>query len=70
MVPSISGMLQYLVWTTLENEGFGANLQHYYLEFTESLKHQWGIQEGWKLISEMPFGAPTSISKAKRNSAG
>ncbi len=61
----VTGMLQYLVWTTLENEGFGANLQHYHLEFTESLKHQWGIQDGWKLYAEMPFGAPTTSPSDK-----
>lgn len=60
-----SGMLQYLVWTTLENEGFGASLQHYYPQLSEEFKKQWGIQEGWKLISEIPFGAPTESPKPK-----
>ena len=60
-----TGMLQYLVWTTLESEGFGASLQHYYPEFSATQKQQWGIQDGWQLIAEMPFGSPTSLPNEK-----
>ncbi|MGX9132978.1 nitroreductase family protein [Rummeliibacillus sp. JY-2-4R] len=60
-----TGMLQYLVWTTLENEGFGASLQHYNPEISSKQKQQWGIQEEWKLIAQMPFGAPTTSPKDK-----
>lgn len=60
-----TGILQFIVWTALENEGFGASLQHYLPTFSEALKQEWGIQEGWQLIAELPFGAPTSLSKVK-----
>lgn len=60
-----TGILQYLVWTTLENEGFGASLQHYYPELSAVQKEQWGIQRGWKLVAELPFGSPTSLPKEK-----
>ncbi|RPJ95045.1 nitroreductase [Rummeliibacillus sp. TYF005] len=60
-----TGILQYLVWTTLENEGFGASLQHYYPEISAVQKQKWGIQSGWKLVAELPFGSPTSLPKEK-----
>ncbi|MGG0655651.1 hypothetical protein [Rummeliibacillus pycnus] len=58
-------MIQYLVWTTLESEGFGASLQHYYPEFSTTQKQQWGIQDSWQLIAEMPFGSPTLLPNEK-----
>lgn len=59
-----SGMLQYVVWTALEQEGFGASLQHYVPELGE-VKTSWGIQEKWKLIAQLPFGNPVTPPKEK-----
>jgi predicted oxidoreductase (fatty acid repression mutant protein) len=38
-----SGMLQYIVWTSLEAEGFGASLQHYNPLIDEQVKKEWNI---------------------------
>ncbi|MFJ8066941.1 nitroreductase family protein [Psychrobacillus sp. NPDC096426] len=60
-----SGMLQYLVWTALEQEGFGASLQHFYPELSKEVKESWGIQEKWELIAQLPFGNPIASPKNK-----
>ena len=54
-----SGILQFIVWTALEIEGFGASLQHYNPLIDEEVKKVWTIPENWKLIAQMPFGKPT-----------
>lgn len=54
-----NGMLQYVIWTSLELEGLGASLQHYNELIDEDVKSQWNIPKGWKLIAQMPFGNPT-----------
>jgi len=53
-----SGMLQYIVWTRLEDEGLGASLQHYNPLIDRKVASRWSIPEGWKLLSQMPFGTP------------
>lgn len=55
-----SGMLQFVVWTSLENEGFGATLQHYNPLIDEEVQQTWNVPSSWKLIAQMPFGKPTS----------
>lgn len=55
-----NGMLQYAIWTTLEAEGMGANLQHYNPIIDEEVAKTWGIDPNWKLIAQMPFGVPTA----------
>jgi hypothetical protein len=54
-----SGMLQYIVWTSLEAEGLGASLQHYNPIIDDDVKKEWNIPANWKLIAQMPFGTPT-----------
>ncbi|MVP01099.1 nitroreductase family protein [Paenibacillus lutrae] len=54
-----SGMLQFVVWTSLEAEGLGASLQHYNPLVDEAVKQEWNIPASWKLIAQMPFGKPT-----------
>ncbi len=53
-----SGMLQMVLWTALENEGFGASLQHYTELVETDIKKEWRISDNWKLIAQMPFGKP------------
>ncbi len=60
-----NGMLQYIVWTSLEIEGLGANLQHYNPLIDEEVKKEWHIPPSWKLIAQMPFGKPTSLPDEK-----
>ncbi|WHX31662.1 nitroreductase family protein [Brevibacillus agri] len=55
-----SGMLQYVVWTALEIEGFGASLQHYNPLINEEVQQTWNLPSEWKLIAQMPFGKPTA----------
>ncbi|MFD2617943.1 nitroreductase family protein [Terrilactibacillus laevilacticus] len=55
-----SGMLQYVVWTSLEAEGLGASLQHYNPLVDEQVQAEWNIPSTWKLIAQMPFGKPTA----------
>lgn len=55
-----SGMLQYIIWTALEAEGLGASLQHYNPLIDEEVKRSWSLPASWKLISQMPFGAPAA----------
>lgn len=54
-----NGMLQFAVWTMLEQEGLGASLQHYNPLIDSGVKAAWNLPQNWKLIAEMPFGEPT-----------
>ncbi len=60
-----TGMLQYVIWTALEIEGFGASLQHYQPLIDEEVKEQWGIPTQWTLHAQMPFGKPTARPSEK-----
>ncbi|MCM0080284.1 nitroreductase family protein [Geomonas sp. Red32] len=53
-----SAMLQFAIWTALEQEGFGATLQHYNPIIDEAVKEAWGVPATWRLIAQMPFGKP------------
>ena len=55
-----SGMLQFVVWTALETEGFGASLQQYNPLINEEVQQTWNLPSEWKLIAQMPFGKPTA----------
>lgn len=60
-----NGMLQFAVWTSLEQEGLGATLQHYNPLIDEEVKKTWNLPQSWKLIAQMPFGKPTAEPDAK-----
>jgi len=60
-----NGMLQFVVWSSLEAEGFGASLQHYTELIEEEVKKEWSVPASWKLIAQMPFGKPTFEPDAK-----
>lgn len=51
-----NGILQFIVWTSLEIEGLGVSLQHYNPIIDDEVKKEWGIPANWKLIGQMPFG--------------
>ena len=55
-----SAILQFVVWTSLEIEGFGASLQHYNPLIDDEVKKTWDISRDWKLIAQLPFGKPTA----------
>jgi predicted oxidoreductase (fatty acid repression mutant protein) len=60
-----NGMVQFVVWASLEMEGLGASLQHYNPLIDEEVKKEWSIPANWKLIAEMPFGNPIAPAKEK-----
>ncbi|WP_313757033.1 nitroreductase family protein [Tissierella sp.] len=55
-----NGMHQFVIWTALELEGYGASLQHYNELIEVDVKKEWNIPNKWKLIAQMPFGKPTA----------
>ncbi|OCL10939.1 Nitroreductase [Glonium stellatum] len=55
-----NGMHQYIVWTGLEAEGLGCNLQHYQPSITPFVNSEWRIPETWSLKCQMVFGKPTA----------
>ena len=61
-----SGMLQLVVWAALQNEGFGASLQHYTELIDADVKKEWNISGNWKFIAQMPFGKPTAQPDKKQ----
>lgn len=61
-----SGMHQFVIWTALEIEGFGASLQHYNELIENDVKKEWSIPKNWKLIGQMPFGKPTAKPDEKQ----
>ncbi len=52
-----SGMLQFAVWTMLEDAGLGASLQHYGNLIESEVARTWKLNPEWKLIAQMPFGS-------------
>ncbi len=61
-----NGMLQFVIWTALQNEGFGASLQHYTELIDKDVKKEWEIPGNWKFIAQMPFGKPTAQPDEKQ----
>lgn len=61
-----NGMLEFAVWTMLEDEGLGATLQHYNPLVDEGVRKAWNLPASWKLLAEMPFGsveAPAGVKE-------
>jgi len=55
-----AGMLQFIVWTALADEGIGASLQHYNPVIDVAVRAEWKLPETWKLLAQMPFGKPVA----------
>ncbi|KAI1489405.1 Nitroreductase-like protein [Biscogniauxia mediterranea] len=49
-------MLQFALWTALEAEGLGANLQHYNPLVDERVQSEWGVPASWLLNAQLVFG--------------
>ncbi len=60
-----NGMLEYVIWTALENEGLGASLQHYNPLIDDAVKRRWNLSADWKLLAQMPFGSVASPAGEK-----
>ncbi|KAF1948748.1 Nitroreductase [Byssothecium circinans] len=54
-----SAMHQYFLWTALEAEGFGANLQHYNPIVDQKVQSHYKIPLEWKLRAQLVFGGRT-----------
>ncbi|HNY17957.1 MAG TPA: nitroreductase family protein [Treponemataceae bacterium] len=63
-----NGMLEFAVWTSLEDAGLGASLQHYNPLVDDAVKKAWNIPSSWKLLAEMPFGSVESPAGDKEYS--
>ncbi|EWC43766.1 hypothetical protein DRE_07331 [Drechslerella stenobrocha 248] len=55
-----SAIHQFTLWTALEAEGFGANLQHYNPIIDAKVQEEWGVDKSYKLIAQLVFGTPNS----------
>lgn len=51
-----NGMNTLVAWTALEQEGFGASLQHYNPLIDEKVASTWNIPADWVLKSQLVFG--------------
>ncbi|KAJ6444164.1 nitroreductase family protein [Purpureocillium lavendulum] len=54
-----NAMQQWMLWTALELEGLGANLQHYNPLIDQKVAATWGIPADWKLSAQLVFGGKT-----------
>ncbi|KAJ9608496.1 type II nitroreductase [Cladophialophora chaetospira] len=57
----------FTVWTALESEGLGANLQHFNFNpaITAEAKEEFKLPEQWKLKAQLVFGKPQEEAKEK-----
>ncbi len=52
-------MHQYAIWTALEAEGLGANLQHYNPLIDAKVAEKWNVPLDWELNAQLVFGTPS-----------
>ena len=53
-----NGMLQFAIWTALEDLGLGVNLQHYNPLIDEDIRKIFDLPDSWDLVAQMVFGEP------------
>jgi len=51
-----TGMLKYTLWTSLVEEGYGANIQHYTELVETEVNKELNIDPEWKMVGQLPFG--------------
>jgi len=51
-----NAITQFAVWTALEAEGLGANLQHYNPLIDQKVAATWGVSSDWELNAQLVFG--------------
>lgn len=51
-----AAMQQHLLWTALELEGLGANLQHYNPLIDDKVAETWNLPKSWTLNAQLVFG--------------
>lgn len=60
------GMIQYIVWASLSEQGLGASLQHTLIKDQEELLLKLNIPTSWKLYAQMPYGIPLEEPRSKQ----
>jgi hypothetical protein len=60
-----SAMHQYMLWTSLEAEGLGCNLQHYNPLPNQKASEIWKIPLEWDLKAQLVFGTPAEGAREK-----
>jgi len=58
-------MLQFAVWTALEAEGLGGNLQHYNPLVDAKIAEEWKVPATWKLSAQLVFGGKVAEAGEK-----
>jgi predicted oxidoreductase (fatty acid repression mutant protein) len=65
-----SAMHQFVIWTALEAEGLGANLQHYNPVVDEKVAERFDVPNDWTLIAQLVFGGrvggPALVDKPQK----
>jgi predicted oxidoreductase (fatty acid repression mutant protein) len=51
-----NGMLQFAIWTALEDMGLGVNIQHYNPLIDDEVKKAFDVPKSWNLVAQMVFG--------------
>lgn len=59
------GNAQFAVWTGLEENGLGVNIQHYNPLISSSVKAKFKLPSSWQLRAEMNFGSIAGTTKNK-----
>lgn len=60
-----AGMLQYVVWCSLQSYGVGASLQHYNPLIDQLIQQEWDLPPTWQLVAQMPLGSVEAPPAAK-----
>ncbi|PHH61225.1 hypothetical protein CDD81_659 [Ophiocordyceps australis] len=60
-----NGMQQWMLWSALELEGLGANLQHYNPIIDAKVAETWKIPTSWKLNAQLVFGGKDGEASEK-----
>lgn len=55
------------LWTALEAEGAGANLQHYNPLIDAKVAETWGLPATWRLNAQLVFGGRTADPAPKES---
>jgi len=61
-----NAMHQFAIWTALELEGFGANLQHYNPLIDQQISAAWNVPATWSLKGQLVFGTPAGKPSDKQ----
>jgi len=51
-----NGMLQFAIWTALEDLRLGVNIQHYNMLIDEDIRKIFNLPDSWDLVAQMVFG--------------